>query len=106
MSQKYTKISFGKIARKMFLIFVGAIFHAVLTFIEDQTTNFAAQDKLPIVYTMIHSLGLCLNFILLIILKFRNKSAKKMHIEKEKEKEKEKKNFISFFSVKIIQNLL
>ena len=91
MSRKCTKISFGKINHNIFLIFAGAIFHAVLTFIEDQTTNFAAQDKHPIVYTMIHSLGLCLNFILLIIIKFRNKSVKNTYIEKEKDKEK--KNF-------------
>ena len=69
MPRKCTKISLGKIDHKIFLILVGAIFQAVLTFIEDQTTNFAAQDKHPIVYTMIHSLGLCLNFILLIIIK-------------------------------------
>ena len=104
MSKKCTKISFGKINRKIFLIFVGAIFHTILTFIEDKTTNFAAQDRHPIVYTMIYSLGLYLNFILLIILKFRNKSAKEMYIEKEKKKKK--KIFMHFSLIKIIQNPL
>ena len=88
MPRKCTKISLGKIDHKIFLILVGAIFQAVLTFIEDQTINFSGKNKHPIIYTIIYSLGLCLNFILLIILKFRNKSAKNIFIEIEKDKEK------------------
>ena len=88
MSRKCNKITFGRVNHYIFLILIGAIFHAVLTFIESNSTNFADQNKHPIVYTIIYSLGLCLNFILLIILKIRNKSAKKLYIEKEKVKDK------------------
>ena len=86
MSRKCTKISFGKINRYIFLILVGAIFRAFITFLENRSTNFAKQNKHPIVYSLTYSLGLCLNFILLIIFKIRNKSQKE--VEKDKEEEK------------------
>ena len=76
MSEKLSKISFGKINRYIILILIGAIFRAFLTFLESQSSNFAKQNKHPIVYSMTYSIGLCLNFILLIILKIRNKSEK------------------------------
>ena len=82
MSRKCTKISFGKINRYLVLILIGAIFRALLTFMESMSENFDEENKHPIVYCIIYSLGLCLNFILLLIIKFRNKSAKK--VEKEK----------------------
>ena len=82
MSRKCNIISFGKINRFLILILIGAIFRALLTFMESKSENFDEENKHPIVYCMIYSLGLCLNFILLLIIKFRNKSAKK--VEKEK----------------------
>ena len=85
MSGRIPKISFGKINRYIILILIGAIFRGLLTFLENQSSNFAEQNKHPIVYSMTYSIGLCLNFILLIILKIRNKSAKKIYIEKEKD---------------------
>ena len=85
MSRNCTKISFGKINRYIFLIFIEAIFRVFLSFLEGQSTNFDDENKLPIVYYLTYSIGLCLNFILLIILKIRNKSAKKIYIEKEKD---------------------
>ena len=90
MSEKLSKISFGKINRYIILILIGAIFRAFLTFLESQSSNFAEQNKHPIVYSMTYSIGLCLNFILLIIFKIRNKSEKDIYIEKEKEKDKDK----------------
>ena len=80
MSPKCTKISFGKINRYIFLILVGAIFRAFITFLEHESKNFAEENKHPIIYSMIYSLGLCLNFILLIIIKIRNKSEKEKYI--------------------------
>ena len=83
MSPKCTKISFGKINRYIFLIFIGAIFRTFFSFLEGQSTNFDDENKHPIVFCLTYSIGLCLNFILVIILKIRNKSAKKLYIEKE-----------------------
>ena len=86
MSRKCTKISFGKINRYIFLILVGAIFSAFITFLETQSTNFVKQNKHPIVYSLSFSLGLFLNFILLIIFKIRNKSEKELEKDKGEEK--------------------
>ena len=89
MSRKCNKISFGKINRYILLIVLGAILRPLLSFLKGQSQFFYnGRNEHPIVYNMTYSLGLCLNFILLIILKIRNKSAKKMYIEKENEKEK------------------
>ena len=92
MSGGIPKITFGKINRYIILILIGAIFRGLLTFLETQSSNFAEQNKHPIVYSMTYSIGLCLNFILLIIFKIRNKSEKDIYIEKEKDKDKEKIN--------------
>lgn len=82
MSRKCSKISFGKINRYIILILIGAIFRGLITFLGDLSKHFADENKHPIIFAITYSLGLCLNFILLLILKFRNKSAKK--VEKEK----------------------
>ena len=78
MSRKCTKISFGKINRYIILILFGAIFRSLLTLLEQNSVNFENENKHPIVYSMIYSLGLCLNFILVLIIKFRKKSAKEV----------------------------
>ena len=95
MSRKCTKISFGKINRYIILILFGAIFRSLLTLLEQNSVNFENENKHPIVYSMIYSLGLCLNFILVLIIKFRKKS--------EKEVEEKKVLLIIFFLlIKII----
>ena len=83
MSRKCTKITLGKTNRYIFLIIVGAILRACLTFLESKSYFFANENKHPIVYSITYSLGLCLAFILLIIYKTRNKSAKVKELEKE-----------------------
>ena len=83
MSRKCTKITLGKTNRYIFLIIVGAILRACLTFLESKSYFFANENKHPIVYSITYSLGLCLAFILLIIYKTRNKSAKGKELEKE-----------------------
>ena len=82
MSRKCTKISFGKINRYIILILFGAIFRSLLTLLEQNSVNFENENKHPIVYSMIYSLGLCLNFILVLIIKFRKKSAKEVERKK------------------------
>ena len=82
MSRKCTKISFGKINRYIILILFGAIFRSLLTLLEQNSVNFENENKHPIVYSMIYSLGLCLNFILVLIIKFRKKSAKEVEGKK------------------------
>ena len=77
MSRKCTKISFGKINRYIILILFGAIFRSLLTLMEQNSVNFKNENKHPIVYSMIYSLGLCLNFILVLIIKFRKKVQKR-----------------------------
>ena len=82
MSRKCTKISFGKINRYIILILFGAIFRSLLTLLEQNSVNFENENKHPIVYSMMYSLGLCLNFILVLIIKFRKKSAKEVERKK------------------------
>ena len=84
MSGRLPKISFGKINRYIILILIGAIFRAFLTFLESETLNFADKNKHPIVYSMTYSIGLCLNFILLIIHKIRNKSEKDIYRKRKR----------------------
>jgi len=82
MSRKCTKISFGKINRYIILILFGSIFRSLLTLLEQNSVNFENENKHPIVYSMMYSLGLCLNFILVLIIKFRKKSAKEVERKK------------------------
>jgi len=95
MSRKCTKISFGTINCYIFLILIGAIFRALLSFLESISTSFNEQIKHPVVYSITYSIGLCLNFILLIIFKIRNKSAKEKYGKKGKDKDKDKDRVIN-----------
>ena len=102
MSRKCNKISFGKTNRYILLILLGAILRPLLSFSKGQSQFFYnGRNEHPIIYNMTYSLGLCLNFILLIILRIRNKSAKKMYIEKEKDKDNDKEK--STFNVLLLE---
>ena len=66
-------ISFGKINKYYILIPIGAIFYISLILVEKETKSFSEENKHPIVYTLIYSIGLSLSFIFLIIYKIFNK---------------------------------
>ena len=74
MVKKCNIISLGKINKNIFIVLLGGALYTGTTYVLKQSEFFGGEvNKYPVIFTLMHSLSLCLSFIFLIIYYIKNK---------------------------------